>query len=181
MHALNLASCKGVTWKYILGAKTHSMMLQLPSIFNLGLEHHLTHHMGHSSPYQGVCMLRVFCKKTSFERLFSILEWRMDRLRWIDCNVFIPRISCCGFFCLSVKATHTFDLFFCYFSFIEVWCSSLFRLLIIIFYYFLQMIYVLCIYNKKEKENQITVCSNAEPFKIFRTIWLYVIIIIFRT
>jgi hypothetical protein len=112
MHALNLASCKGVTCKYILGAKMHSMMLQLPSILNLRLEHHHTHHRGHSTPYQGVCMLRIFCKNIFWKTLFSILEWRMGRPRWIDCNVFIPRISCCGFFCLSVKATHTFDLFF---------------------------------------------------------------------
>jgi hypothetical protein len=43
------------------------------------------------------------------------------------------------------------------------------------------MIYVLCIYNKKEKENQITVRSSAEPFNIFRTIWLYFIIISFKS
>jgi hypothetical protein len=29
------------------------------------------------------------------------------------------------------------------------------------------MIYVLCIYNKKEKEHQITVCSIAQPFNIY--------------
>jgi hypothetical protein len=29
------------------------------------------------------------------------------------------------------------------------------------FFFFFQMIYVLCVYNQKEKEHQITVCSKA--------------------
>jgi hypothetical protein len=31
-----------------------------------------------------------------------------------------------------------------------------------------QMVYVLCVYNKKEKDNPITVSYNAEPFIVIR-------------
>jgi hypothetical protein len=37
-----------------------------------------------------------------------------------------------------------------------------------------KMIYVLCIYNKKEKEHQITVCAIAQPFNIyFSLFWVH--------